>query len=355
VIKVETGAGDAIRHLMPFPELSGIKVLQGKESVLLDLADPEGHAVLCDLVRDADVVLQTFRGGVVDRLGAGPDALLAVNPDLVYVSAPGYGEGPPCGGKPAFAPTMGAASGMAVRNVGGADLVPSGPDLDLVTVKRTAMRLASGASSPANADGVAALGVGTALALGILGRVRHGTGTVLRTSMLSTVAHALADTSVLGPGAATPAPDPDLFGLGPWHRLYETADGWVMVTVERPAARAVLAERLGVDPGAADPAAALAAAFLGAPAVDWEAELLPRGVAVVAVSPVGLDRTFALGAIADELGLRTDAEHATFDTYPRATAFVRFSRGRSVLGNAPLCGQDTERVLAEVEARKEAR
>jgi len=354
VVKIETGAGDAIRHLMPFPELSGIKVLQGKESVLLDLADPEGHAVLLDLVRDADVVLQTFRGGVVDRLGAGPDALLAVNPDLVYVSAPGYGEGPPCGAKPAFAPTMGAASGMAVRNVGGAERVPSGPDLDLVTVKRTAMRLASGASSPANADGVAALGVGTALALGILGRVRHGTGTVLRTSMLSTVAHALADTSVPGPGAATPAPDPDLLGLGPWHRLYETADGWVMVTVERPAARAVLADRLGVDPDAADPAAAMAAAFLGAPATDWEAALVPLGVAVVAVSPVGLDRTFALGAIADELGLRTDAEHATFDTYPRATEFVRFSRSRSVLGNAPLCGQDTDRVRAEVAARRAA-
>ncbi len=352
VVKIETGTGDAIRHLMPFPELSGIKVLQGKESVLLDLADPEGHAVLLDLVRDADVVLQTFRGGVVDRLGAGPDELLGVNPDLVYVSAPGYGEGPPCGAKPAFAPTMGAASGMAVRNVGGAELVPSGPDLDLVTVKRTAMRLASGASSPANADGVAALGVGTALALGILGRVRHGAGTVLRTSMLSTVAHALADTSVLGPGASTPAPDPDLHGLGPWHRLYETAEGWVMVTVERPAARAVLAARLGVDPDAPDPAPALAAAFLGATAAEWEAELLAAGVAVVAVSPVGLDRTFALGAIGEELGLRTDAEHATFDTYPRATEFVRFSRSRSVLGNAPLCGQDTDRVLAEVASRR---
>ncbi len=192
-----------------------------------------------------------------------------MNPSLVYVSAPGYGEGPPCGAKPAFAPTMGAASGMAVRNVGGEDLVPSGPDLDLVTVKRTAMRLASGASSPANSDGVSALGVGTALAIGICGRVRHGTGDVLRTSMLSTVAHALADSSVVGPiGLSTPAPDPDLLGHGPWHRLYETADGWVMVAIERSAARSALAARLGVDLGAADLADQLGSALRSADRAD---------------------------------------------------------------------------------------
>jgi crotonobetainyl-CoA:carnitine CoA-transferase CaiB-like acyl-CoA transferase len=349
VVKIETGDGDAIRHLMPFPELSGIKVLQGKESVVLDLAEPDGHDAMVDLVRHADVVLQTFRGGVVDRLGATADDLLAANPALVYVSAPGYGEGPPCGSKPAFAPTMGAASGMAVRNVGGVELVPSGPDLDLVTVKRTAMRLATGASSPANADGIAALGVGTALALGIYGQARHGTGDVLRTSMLSTVAHALADTSVVGPhGTPTPGPDDELYGLGPWHRLYETADGWVMVTVERPVARAALGEHLRVDLDAPDLAERLAATFLSAPAKEWEDRLLPEGIAVVAVSRYGLERTFVVADVAEELGLRAEAHHPMFDDYPRASAYVRFSRSRSVLGNAPLCGQDTERVLAEL-------
>ena len=324
VVKIETADGDAVRHLMPFPELSGIKVLQGKQSVVLNLSEPGGHDAMVELVRHADVVLQTFRGGVVDRLGAAPDDLLAVNPALVYVSAPGYGEGPPCGAKPAFAPTMGAASGMAVRNVGGEELVPSGPDLDLVTVKRTAMRLASGASSPANSDGVAALGVGTALALGIYGQLRHGTGDVLRTSMLSTVAHALADASVVGPyGTPTPAPDEELYGLGPWHRLYETAKGWVMVTVERPAARAILAKRLDVDLDAPDLAQRFATTFLTAPAKEWEDRLLPDGIAVVAVSPYGLERTFVVGDIAEELGLRASAHHAMFDDYPRASAFVR--------------------------------
>ncbi|MFM8303045.1 MAG: CoA transferase [Actinomycetota bacterium] len=326
VIKIEAADGDAIRHLMPFPELSGIKVLQGKESVVLDLATDDGRAALAALVRRSDAVLQSFRAGVVDRLGAATEDLLALNPDLVYVSAPGYGEGPPCGHRPAFAPTMGAASGMAVRNVGGVGLVPSGPDLDLLTVKRTAMRLVTGASSPANSDGVAALGVGTALVLGILGKVRHGGGDVLRTSMLSTVAHALADTSVIGPhGLPTPEPDDELLGLGPLHRLYETAHGWVMCAVSRPAAQATLAAHLGVDldadPGAdADLGARLAAAFRRASAQEWEDRLVPLGVTVVAVSPHGLDRTFAFGAIAEELGLRVPAHHPTLDEYPRSAA-----------------------------------
>jgi crotonobetainyl-CoA:carnitine CoA-transferase CaiB-like acyl-CoA transferase len=349
VIKIETAGGDAVRHLMPFPELAGIKVLHGKESIVLDLATREGHDTLVELVKRADVVLQTFRSGVIDRLGATAQDLLAVNPELVYVSAPGYGDGPPCGAKPAFAPTIGAASGVAMRNLGGTELVPSGPDLDLVTVKRTAMRLASGASSPANSDGISALGVGTALALGIYGQLRHGTGAVLRTSMLSTVAHALADTSVVGrQGMPTPAPDAELYGLGPLHRLYETADGWVMVTVERPDARAALAEQLGVDLDAPDLAERLAAAFVTAPAKAWEARLLPEGIAVVAVSPYGLERTFVVGDIADELDLWTTAQHPMFDEYRRASALVRFSRSRSVLGNAPLCGDHTDRVLAEL-------
>ena len=220
-------------------------------------------------------------------------------------------------------------------------------------MKRTSMRLAAGASSPTNSDGIAALGVGTTMALGVLGRVRHGTGDVLRTSMLSTVAHALVDTTVVGPlGAPTPPPDPDLFGLGPFHRLYPTADGWVMCTIERPAARAALRDLLGIEPGLPDDSDALAealgAAFLAAPAAEWQDRCMPEGITVVAVSPHGLDRTFALGPLADELGLRTTGRHPVLDEYPRPAAYVRFSRSRSVLGDAPLCGQDTERVLAEL-------
>ena len=84
-------------------------------------------------MRGADVVLQGYRAGVAERMRVSADDLHALNPELVYVSSPGYGSGPPCGRKPAFAPTMGAASGLAVRNIGGADCLPVGADLDLDT------------------------------------------------------------------------------------------------------------------------------------------------------------------------------------------------------------------------------
>jgi crotonobetainyl-CoA:carnitine CoA-transferase CaiB-like acyl-CoA transferase len=167
--------------------------------------------------------------------------------------------------------------------------------------------------------------------------------------MLSTVAHALADTSVVPPtGAVTPAPDPQLFGLGPLHRLYETADHWVMCTVERPDARAGLAAALGVDLDDPELADALAAVFLTSTAREWQDRLLAAGITVVAVSPHGMDKTFVTGTIPDELGIRTQARHATLDEYPRLTELVRFSRSRSVLGEAPLCGQHTDAVLAEL-------
>ena len=70
VIKLEQLEGDPVRHVMPFPELSGVKVLQGKQSVGIDVATPEGRQIALDLAAQADVVLLAFRG----RRGRAPRA-----------------------------------------------------------------------------------------------------------------------------------------------------------------------------------------------------------------------------------------------------------------------------------------
>ena len=353
VIKIEDASGDPIRNVVPFPELAGIKVLHGKESVVLDLASPEGRDALGELVRRADVVLQGFRGGVVERLGCSAEDLQAINPDLVYVSSPGYGDGPPFGRKPAFAPTMGAASGLAVRNVGGVHAVPSGPDLTMLEEKHAAIRLASGAMGGANADGFSALGVATTMLLGVLGQVRHGGGNVLRMSMLSTMAHALVDTNVASPtGPTTPAPDEDLFGLHPYHRLYETAEGWVMVAVEDDDARRALNAALAIDPSVPQLADALAARFRDHSASAWQDRLTAGGITCVVSTPVGYERTAMIDGFGAAHGFVTTGMHATLDEYPRLTALTTFSRSRSVLGEAPLCGQHTDSVLAELNPKE---
>jgi crotonobetainyl-CoA:carnitine CoA-transferase CaiB-like acyl-CoA transferase len=354
VIKVEPPEGDPIRNVVPFPELAGIKVLHGKQSVELDIGTAEGRAILHELVHKADVVLQGYRAGVAERLECTAEHLRAINPDLLYVSAPGYGDGPPCGHRPAFAPTMAAASGMAVRNLGGARVLPRGKDLDLPIVKHTAMRLASGAMAVANADGFAGLGVATATLLGIVGKLRHGRGDHLRSSMLATMAHTLGDTVTEGPtGRPTPTPDSDLLGLSPTHRLYPTADGWVILSARNDSDRLALSRYLQIDLNAGDAEQQLAAAFSTASATHWQAHLLAIGVTCVQVAETGTEVTVMLGEFGAAHGFVTDAHHPTFGDYPRLTALTRFSRSESVLGESPLCGQHTAEVLAELAPEQE--
>ena len=113
VIKLEQLDGDPIRHIMPFPELGGVKVLQGKESIAVDLATRRGprHRPR-PRATQADVVLLVVprRRRRAARASAADD-LRAVNPDLVVLEAPGYGVGPPCGHRPAFAPDDGRRLG----------------------------------------------------------------------------------------------------------------------------------------------------------------------------------------------------------------------------------------------------
>jgi crotonobetainyl-CoA:carnitine CoA-transferase CaiB-like acyl-CoA transferase len=96
VIKLEEpGKGDYIRWMPPFAsngEGGGHLVLnRGKRSVTCNLKTAEGRDVLTDLVRTADVLVESFRPGVMDRLGVGYEALHGVNPRLVYAAITGYG------------------------------------------------------------------------------------------------------------------------------------------------------------------------------------------------------------------------------------------------------------------------
>lgn len=104
VIKVEdTGIGDYIRWGPPYYEgaeqsassATFLALNRGKRSIRLDLKREEGKQVLLRLAREADVLLESFRPGVLDRLGVGYDRLRAANPRLVYCAITGYGqEGP---------------------------------------------------------------------------------------------------------------------------------------------------------------------------------------------------------------------------------------------------------------------
>ena len=87
---------------------------RNKRSVALDLAKPEGRDLFLELCREADVVVQNYRPGAVDRIGVGYDAVSAVNPDIVYVSINGFGSSGPYSQRGVYDPLIQAASGMAM-------------------------------------------------------------------------------------------------------------------------------------------------------------------------------------------------------------------------------------------------
>jgi crotonobetainyl-CoA:carnitine CoA-transferase CaiB-like acyl-CoA transferase len=92
----------------------------------------------------------------------------------------------------------------------------------------------------------------------------------------------------------------------------------------------------------------LEAAFAGAPAVDWEARLAALDIACVAVARQSIEHTMMLSDLGRELGFVVDAPpHAVLEDHPRLAPLVRFSRSRPVTGGtSPLCGDDTDAVLA---------
>ena len=101
VVKIEPVSGEWQRHVAAGGargnkiNVSFLSLNRNKRSLAVDLKNPDGKAVLLDLVRTADVFLQNYRPGVAKRLGVDYESLCAINPRLVYVSMSGYGESGP--------------------------------------------------------------------------------------------------------------------------------------------------------------------------------------------------------------------------------------------------------------------
>jgi crotonobetainyl-CoA:carnitine CoA-transferase CaiB-like acyl-CoA transferase len=131
VIKVETaGRGDLARQLGADAELNargmGVSFLAqnaGKKSVTVNLKHAEGKALLLRLVETADVVVENFRPGVMDRLGVGYEVLKGVRPDLVYCAISGFGQDGPWVKRPAYDQIIQGASGV-MSITGDADSAP---------------------------------------------------------------------------------------------------------------------------------------------------------------------------------------------------------------------------------------
>jgi crotonobetainyl-CoA:carnitine CoA-transferase CaiB-like acyl-CoA transferase len=139
VIKVEpAGEGDPGRHIGPFDSGESVffrNLNRGKQSIVVNLKEPAELQALLALCDTADVVVESFRPGVADRLGVGYDALAARNPGLVYCSISAFGETGAYPGRPAHDLALEALTGVLSLTLGddGRPAVPGIPIADLVS------------------------------------------------------------------------------------------------------------------------------------------------------------------------------------------------------------------------------
>ncbi|MGV9821032.1 CaiB/BaiF CoA transferase family protein [Nocardia xishanensis] len=116
VIKVERPkAGDELRNWRLYGGDTSMlyrTVNRNKKSITLDLRTDEGRAVVLDLVRHCDVLLENFRPGMLEKWGLGPDALNEANPDLVITRISAYGQTGPMAARPGFAAVAEAVGGL---------------------------------------------------------------------------------------------------------------------------------------------------------------------------------------------------------------------------------------------------
>ena len=226
VIKVEdTGMGDYVRWAAPRyegadPSAGGAMFLalnRGKRSVRIDLKQAEGRDVLLRLVRDADVLLESFRPGVTDRLGVGYERLREENPRLVYCAITGYGQDGPYAGRAGHDTNYLARAGVL-----GLTGDPDGPP---VQAAGQIADLGGGAL-------MAAFGILTALRE----RDRSGEGQLVDVSMTDGALSWLAMDAarLLAGGEAPRRGRSELAGGLLCYRPYRCADGWVALGALEP-------------------------------------------------------------------------------------------------------------------------
>ena len=361
VIKIEPLEGDNIRGMLPFPEAGGAKVLQGKESCAVDLTTAEGREIVYALVKQADVVLSCSRGKSAERAMVDEQTLKKINPDVIVLSTSGYGLDGPFAHRAAYAPSIGAASGLSLLDSRGAIHAPK----DLDDLHRTAAALFAGGTVLAvQCDGIAALGVATALMLAIYAKTRGIELSGMSTTMLGAVQQALISHNLSYAGKANmPDADADFFGLNALYRLYRAADGWIFLAAPLPMEWTVFAEAMspycsvGADPRFATPAlrvandaalaAELAAAFATREKAYWETDLAARDVGCVAVA----ERSSGIVLQSDdcfEAGYSVECHSPVFDQHRRLAPLHHFSRSRTKADAGCTLGQHTRAIMREI-------
>ncbi len=351
VIKVEPpGHGEESRQIASYR--AGMAALyancnHGKRSIGLDLKQPEGRDVLYDLVRGADVFVQNWRPGAAERLGLGEDDLRALNPEIVYASVTGYGDGGPYAERRGYDPIFQCLTGYVHAQ--------TNPEIPIPDLVRNAV--VDKATSHQLAQGVTAA---------LLARERGAGGQHVRVAMLDAGLSffwpdGMMRHTLVGDGVENP------MAPGERYQMSSTSDGQLAVWMGtadqmRDGLRAVGRHDLADDPSQRG------RAMLEEASQTARAEAMNAGLAALTTAEA-YERLVAhqipcAPVLTHEQVLRDpqishndgvlEGEHPVYGGYRRARPPLRFSVTVPERGGAPaLYGEHTDEILAEL-GRSEA-
>ena len=346
VVKIEEpGRGDDTRGWGP-PFVEGestyfLSVNRGKRSLTLNLKHEDGRRILRQLLDGADVLVENFRPGTLDRLGFSYDAVRARNPRLVYASISGYGPDGPWGGKPGYdAIAQGEGGLMSITGL------PGGPPTRV------------GASV---ADVLAGMTAFQGILLALVRREKTGQGGHVDVSLLESL---LAPLSYHASAYLLAGEVPSRLGnrhpsLAPYE-TFEAADGYVILGVGNDALWRAFCAAAGQAALFSGPSfetnalrvrhydalrARLAPMMRARPVAEWLALLEGAGV------PCGRVRTVAEAIDSEQVearGLLLEVAHPRLGAGRYLGSPIHLSdAGRGSRRPPPLLGEHTQEVLAE--------
>ncbi|KQX69822.1 CoA-transferase [Angustibacter sp. Root456] len=347
VIKVESPTGDESRSWGPpfvGPEDSPVSTYflcanRNKESIQLDLKSPSDHEALEALVQRADVLIENFRPGVMDRLGLSTGRLHELNPGLVVLSITGFGHDGPDADRPGF------------------DQIAQG-EAGLMSLTGAAAGAATKVGVPI-ADLLAGIHGAFGVASALVDRQHSGRGTVVRTSLLAGLVgvHAYQGTRFTVAGQV-PEPSGNHHPSIAPYGAFRTADELLQIAVGNDSQWLALARVVGVDAQDARYVSnalrvahrtelqdELEAALSREPAATWLARLRSAGVPAGRVRT--LDQVYAWDQVASQ-GLLVEVEHPVLGRVdlPGPPLRLEDADGRSTARAAhqppPMLGEHTQ-------------
>ena len=344
VIKIEPPGGELMRRVGVAHRgmtSSFLSCNRGKRSLGIDLKSREGAAIARRLAATADVLVQNYRPGAIERMGFGEEAVRAVRPDIVFVSISGFGESGPYAHKRVYDPVIQALSGLADIQ---SDRATGEPRMvrTIVPDKTTAVTAAQ------------------AITAALLARERTGEGQHVRLSMLDTMIAWLWPEGMSALSWVGREADPARGQMG-LDLVFRAADGYITAGAVTDAewaglCRALDREDLLTDPRFATPALRFAnvaerRTIMGEEIAKWPAaEILARMEAEqVPSAPVLTRRELLDNAQVVENGTIEIHDDPALGPVRQPRPAARFDRTPAeVRAMAPLLGTDNPAILAEL-------